>query len=329
MPPAGSRDAVLVMRGGLVESVHEVAWCVVEDGRVAAASAADAPGLEVFLRSVAKPLQALPAIRAGVPERFGLDARGLALGCASHGGGEEHVAVVADLLGACGLTEGDLGCGPGEPRDPRAAAALAAAGRRPTPLHHNCSGKHALGLALCAAEGWATAGYLDAAHPLQAAMRGAVAEATGVAAAGIPEATDGCGMRTWRVPLAAAAVAFARLASGGLGSPGDRLAAVMRAHPRLVGFAGSVDSELMAAVPGLVAKVGAEGLLAIGTPDGRGLALKVRDGAARALEPAGVAAARGPLGLRAEGEALDRLAAALVRNSRGEEVGRAEARLAP
>jgi L-asparaginase II len=83
----------------------------------------------------------------------------------------------------------------------------------------------------------------------------------------------------------------------------------------------------MAAEPGLVAKIGAEGLIAIGLPDGRGLALKVLDGAVRALDPAAVAAARGPLGLRAGGDALDQLAAPPVYNSRGEVVGHARAHL--
>ena len=163
----------------------------------------------VFARSAVKPLQALGSVRAGVLERFGLDRRHLALACASHGGSPDHVAVVAEVLEACGLVEGALGCGPELPRDPRAAE-----GVRPSRIRHNCSGKHAFGLARCLAEGWPLDGYFRAGHALQGAMRDCVAEACGVAGPS-EEATDGCGMRTFAVPLAALARAFGGLAGGG------------------------------------------------------------------------------------------------------------------
>jgi L-asparaginase II len=168
-------------------------------------------------------------------------------------------------------------------------------------------------------EGWPLDGYFRAGHPLQVAMRGCVAEACGVDDAVVEEAVDGCGMRTFAVPLAALAYAFGGLASGRLGPSGGRCADAMRAHPALVGFSGAIDTELMRAEPGLVAKIGAEGVLAVGLPDGRGLALKVRDGATRAVAPAGVALARDVLGLAAD--VAPELVAAPIRNSRGVLVG--------
>jgi L-asparaginase II len=149
-------------------------------------------------------------------------------------------------------------------------------------------------------------------------MRDCVAEACGVAGPS-EEATDGCGMRTFAVPLAALARAFAGLAGGGLGPSGDRCAAAMRAHPELVAYDGAIDTELMRAEPGLVAKIGAEGVLAIGLADGRGLALKVRDGSVRAVAPAGVALVRAELGLAAA--VPETLVAAPILNSRGIRVG--------
>jgi L-asparaginase II len=134
-------------------------------------------------------------------------------------------------------------------------------------------------------------------------------------------------MCTFHVPIGALARSFARLAGGGLGEAGERVAAAMRAHPDLVAFDGAVDTELMRAEPGLLAKVGAEGVIAVGTADGRGFALKVRDGAMRALDPAAVAGVRSALGLPATGEKLDRLARPLVTNSVGEPVGEGTARL--
>jgi L-asparaginase II len=291
-------------------------------GGVLAASDAGAAARPVFARSTTKPLQALPAVRSRLLDRLGLGERHLALACASHGGGPEHVAGVRELLAAAGATEADLACGPLVPRDP--AVALAG-GTAPSCVVNNCSGKHALALALCRDRGWPVAGYHEEGHPLQLAMRAAVAGAAGGAVVG--EAVDGCGMRTYRLPLGALAAAFGRLASGGLGPAGARVAHAMRAHPELVGFRGAIDTELMAAEPGVVAKIGAAGVLALGLPDGRGLAVKVLDGSARALDAAGVALAREALDLPAATPALEALGAGAVRNTRGEAVGAVEVAL--
>ena len=313
---------VRVRRGDQVESVHRFAWRLWEGDGAPAGGGGDVG--DVFLRSAAKPFQALPAVRAGVLERFGLDSAHLAVSCGSHGGTADHLARVDEILAACGVDEQRLGCGAIEPRDPRARDTLRG---RPRRLHHNCSGKHALGLALCRAEGWPAAGYLEAGHPLQSAMRESIAEAAGVAEASLHGAVDGCGMQTYALPLERLAAAFGRLAGGALGPAGSRTAPAMSEHPALVGFVGAIDTELMAAAPGVVAKIGAEAVMAIGTPDGRGLALKVLDGNPRALDPAAVLAARELLGLDLRGDAIDALAAPEVRNSRDELVGRIEASL--
>lgn len=312
------RGIVRVRRGDLVESEHAFAWCLAD---------AEGDGPQVFARSAAKPFQALAALRARVPERFGLESQHVAVSCASHGGSDDHVARVREILAAAGRSESDLACGPGEPRDPEAAGAFRAAGGRPEPVRHNCSGKHALGIAFAVASDWPVEGYLEADHPLQQAMLAGVAEATALDPDEIPDATDGCGMRTFSVPLGRLARAFGGLAGGGLGDAGARLAAAMSAHPELVAYAGAIDTELMRAEPGLVGKVGAEGVLGIGLPDGRGAALKVLDGSFRALEPAAVLVARDGLGLAAAGPVLDALAAAPVLNSHGDRVGRVEAEL--
>jgi L-asparaginase II len=323
-----SDPAVVFTRGGLPESEHRLVYCVAQpDSAMTMGSEAGAEDLMIFARSTTKPFQALPAVRAGVLERFGLDERHIAIGCSSHGGTEEHTRLVAEMLTACGLTEAQLGCGPLEPRDPAASAALRARNQHPSRITHNCSGKHALALAMCVAQGWETDGYLRSGHPLQVAMREAVAEATGAYPDEVARGTDGCGMCTFHIPLGALGRAFGRLASGHLGEPGSRIAAAMRTHPHLVAFAGAVDTELMRAGDGLVAKVGAEGVLAVGLADGRGLALKVRDGAMRALDPAAVAVVRGALNVPAEGELLDELASPVVVNSIGEPVGAGEARI--
>ena len=313
---------VLFTRGGYTESVHELLWCVTSpDGDVLAASDEDVATVGVFPRSAVKPLQALPSVRAGTLERFDLSDRHLALACASHGGTDQHVAVVAEMLDAAGLGEDDLACGPLDPRDPRAATMRRARGELPARLVHNCSGKHALALARCRHEGWPISNYVDPGHAGQRAMHASVATAAGMAPSMVPYGADGCGMLAFQLPLGGLAQAFGRLASGGLGYGGDRVVEAMRAHPALVAFEGALDTELMRAVDGLVAKIGAEGVLGVGLPDGRGLAVKVSDGAMRALDPAGVELVREELGLRLSGEAIEGLARPVLFNSRGEQVG--------
>ena len=324
---------VRVRRGAGVESEHRVAWATTDRGRGGRARGAGGgsavyPGPRVYARSAAKPFQALAGVRAGVPDRFGLDVQHLAMACASHGGSDEHVTRVRELLSAAGRSEADLACGPGEPRDPAAAIALREAGDQPTPLRHNCSGKHAFGLAFAAAEGWPVEGYIDKGHPLQDAMERGLAEATQVAPGELSRATDGCGMRTFSVPIARLAAAFGRLASGGLGAEGEQLAGAMRAHPELVGYDGAIDTELMRAHPRLVCKIGAEGVLGIGLPDGRGAALKVLDGATRALDVVAPLLLEEHWNLGSDSAALELLRSAPVLNSRGERVGGAEATLA-
>src|SRR5436305_2114820 len=106
-------------------------------------------------------------------------------------------------------------------------------------------------------------------------------------------AVRGCGVVTFALPLERMAYAYSRLERL---DAGRRVADAMRAHPGLVGGDGSADTELMRALPGWIAKGGAEGLLCAAGPDGTGVTLKVADGAWRAIAPA---AARffGELGL--------------------------------
>jgi L-asparaginase II len=322
---------VRVHRGAGVESEHRVAWATTDRGggnaRGAGRASAAYPGPVVYARSAAKPFQALAGVRAGVPERFGLATEHLAIACASHGGSDLHLQRVREILEAAGREEGDLACGAIEPRDPAAALALRDRGERPRSIHHNCSGKHAFGIAFAVASNWAVEGYTEKGHPLQDAMERGMAEATRVEPGELTRATDGCGMRTFSIPIARLAAAFGRLASGGLGAGGERITAAMTAHPELVAYDGALDTELMRAHPRLVSKIGAEGVLGIGLPDGRGAALKVLDGAARALDVVAPLLLEEHWGLDVGSAALERLRAAPVLNSRGERVGGSEATL--
>jgi L-asparaginase II len=285
---------VVATRSSFVESVHLVHAVAVHDGAVVA-EAGD-PGFLTSLRSAAKPFQALPLVRA----RADLDDEDVAIASASHRAEPEQLEAVRRLLAKAPASADELELGLQE-------------GRPPDAIYHNCSGKHAGMLATCRARGWPTDGYRLAGHPLQDDILAEVAAAAEVEPGEIETAVDGCGVVSFALPLERVAFMFSRLETR---AGGARVAAAMRAHPRLVGGAGQTDTDLMEALPGWLAKGGAEGLLCAAGPDGLGVALKTQDGAFRALRPAL------PSFLIRLGQTLDgSFAHVPVRNSRGEEVG--------
>jgi L-asparaginase II len=282
---------VVVRRAGVVEARHRVHAVAVRDGKVV--TAAGDPFLVTFLRSSAKPFQALPLVRA----RDDLEGEEIAIACASHLADDAQLAAVRSLLAKAEATEDDLECGTN--------------GRPPSRLGHNCSGKHAGMLAACRAHGWPSTGYRLPDHPMQQAILAEVAEAAGVEPGSIATATDGCGVVTFALPLERMAFMFSRLEAR---DGGPAAAAAMRAHPDLIRGPRASDTRLMKHAAGWTAKGGAEGLLCAVGPDGLGVALKSEDGATRALGPA-VAAFLSPLGYE-----LPELAIQRLENSRGERV---------
>ena len=253
---------VSVRRGEVVEAVHQVHAVAVRDGKVIA-HAGD-PGLVAFMRSSSKPLQAIPLARA----RDDVDSRDLAIASASHLADAGQLAAVRALLAKAPANEDELECGP--------------EGTPPSPLKHNCSGKHAGMLALCRARSWRSEGYRLEGHRVQREMLAVHAEAAEVPEDEIPTAVDGCGVVTFALPLKRMADAFARLEHL---DGGDRVADGMRAHPDMIRGRLATDTRLMRALPGWIAKGGAEGLLCA-AGHGLGVALKAEDGNGRALGPA-------------------------------------------
>ncbi|MBW4717475.1 asparaginase [Saccharothrix obliqua] len=273
-----------VWRGDFLESVHHGSVVALDrDGRVALA--VGQPAEVAYPRSSNKPVQALAMLRRGLD----LDGELLALACASHSGEDFHVDGVRRLLAAAGLTESALQCTPDLPIGEHALRAHLAAGRDKAPIYMNCSGKHAAMLATCVANGWPTDTYLDPAHPLQAAIRDTLEEAAGepVGAQGV----DGCGAPLLGVSLLGLARAFRRIATSD--DPLERrVARAMNTHPEWVGGTGRDVTALMRAIPGAVAKDGAEGVYAIGLPTGEAVACKIGDGSGRARAVVLVAALR-------------------------------------
>jgi L-asparaginase II len=312
----------VVTRGGAIESVHAGSVAVVDRQGRLLYSAGDAETL-TFTRSALKPLQALPFVAGGGVERFGFSQPQVALLCASHAGEPRHVDAVADMLARAGNTAEDLQCGTHAP------GYFELRGEHPppppwSPLAHNCSGKHSGMLAYCVQCGHGKLDYLAFEHPLQQAIRRAVAHFTSVPEEKLVSGVDGCSAPNYAVPLSRLARAFARLATADVdpdyGRAPRTLADAMTAHPEMVSGERRNDLALMRAGRGdWVTKVGAEGVQAIGIRSrGWGIAIKVADGNARGLHPASVAVLD-QLELLDEGarEALAGWARPSVKNYRG------------
>ncbi len=279
----GGVPLIELERSGVVESVHTGHLLVLApDGSIR--HAAGEPDQPIFARSSLKPLQAVGLLRAGTD----LGPAELALAASSHSGSPQHQQLIADELRAAGLTEDDLECPPDLPLGEAERRAHLMAGRAETRLAMNCSGKHAGMLLACLHNGWPVSGYLAPSHPLQQLLAATVAELTGgsIPATGV----DGCGAPLFATTLTGLARSFSRIATGA--AELRRVAEAMRAHPDLVGGTGRVATRLMQAVPGLIAKDGAEGVFAAALPDGGAVAVKIDDGAARAAELAVVAGLR-------------------------------------
>jgi L-asparaginase II len=282
-------------RSGVVESVHTGHLVVLApDGSVR--FAAGDVSQPVYGRSSLKPLQAVGMLRAGVD----FEPPELALAASSHSGSPQHRQLIANQLHAAGLTEDDLECPPDLPLGEPERRAHLMAGLAESRLAMNCSGKHAGMLLACLRNDWPISGYLAPAHPLQQLVAATVTELAGepIAATGV----DGCGAPLFAISLTGLARAFSRIATGQ--AELRRVAEAIRSHPDLLGGGGRGVTRLIQAVPGLIAKDGAEGVYAAALPDGGAVALKIDDGASRAAELAVV------LGLRqlgVSGPALDEL----------------------
>ncbi|MCH7229715.1 asparaginase [Glycomyces sp. L485] len=275
----GGEPVAELVRSGFAESFHRGSVAVTDpDGRVLA-SIGDVTA-PVFARSSAKPLQALAMMRAGWKPDTDAD---LAIASASHKGEPMHIAQVDSVLRHAGLGEDQLQCPPDLPGDPASRRAVIAMGGGARRVYMSCSGKHSAMLATCAANDWDPATYREPLHPLQEQISATVEEMCGepVAATGV----DGCGAPVLAVPLRGLAVAYARLVAAKAGTMERTVADAMRAHPRLVDGTEGSDSRSMLAVPGLLAKVGAEGLHAVAVPGVGAVAVKIDDGAGRASMP--------------------------------------------
>jgi L-asparaginase II len=295
-------------RGGMVESTHYGAAAVVDSQGKLVASYGD-PTTRTFLRSSAKPFQAIPLVENGGIERYHLDLKEVALICASHSGTDEHVTTVEGIQEKTGVAEAELLCGIHPPYHTETAEAMRKRGEEPTPNRHNCSGKHTGMLAYARMKaafndndpnGNTQLEYLNNAHPIQSDILNAFSEMCRVPKDEIVLGIDGCSAPNFAVPLFNSALGFARLCDPS-GLPDKRAQAcrriteAMSEYPDMVGGPDSFDTLLMQTLKGrVISKGGAEGYLAMGIFPGAlgegspavGISIKISDGDIGAHVPA-------------------------------------------
>lgn len=271
-------------RGQLVEHIY-TGHIAVADSSGAQLQFAGAPHTVAYARSAAKPLQAVALLEQPEAAALKLDEREIAVICASHSGEALHREAVASILDKIGADESALRCGIHQPYNDDEALALAAAGRKPSLLHNNCSGKHAGMLALCRLLKADAHSYDQPTHPVQQLLLGTVADMAGVSPASIVTGTDGCGVPVYGLPLSALAVAFAKLGNpDGLADERRRacgsVIGALRREPYYLAGSDRFDTALIRASGGrFVGKMGSGGVYALTAPEMRlGVAVKLMNG---------------------------------------------------
>ncbi len=278
-------DTLLIQeyRGGILECSHRGNICVVnEDGRVV--KHAGNPGVRVFTRSAAKPFQAIPAIRAGIKEAYGLTDAEVAVMTASHRAEDVHIHALESLLAKIGVKEEELVCAPSLPLDSRAREALLRTGGERRRLYHNCSGKHLGVLAYCKMKGYDLAGYHEPTHPVQQEIVETFARLADMEPEDLGRGIDGCGFPVFALPLSALAAAYMKLAcperieDKRTAEAVRQITQAMHARPELVGGRGRIDS-LLLEDDNIIAKGGFKGVYGFSLRRERlGIAFKISDG---------------------------------------------------
>jgi len=288
------RPLLELTRGRVVESAHFGSIAVVDStGRLLRAWGD--PQTVAFLRSAAKPFQAIPFVERGGMEYFGLSEKELALSCASHETAQIHLDTVRQMQEKIGVGEEFLQCGAHLPGDAAMLRRIIKEDIKPTPNFNNCSGKHTAMLAHAKMRGLALENYLDPSHPIQQDILSVISKMCGIEEKNIEFGIDGCSAPNFALPLANAALGAARLCDPrelgkARAAACRKITAAMTAHPEMISNHGEFDCELMKAGGGkIVTKRGAEGFQIIGLAPGVygeygvGIAFKVTDGDASRL----------------------------------------------
>ena len=278
-----------LIRGSIVEATHFGSIAVVDSTGKLIHKYGD-PDTVAFLRSSAKPFQALPFVEQGGVEHFGFTQKELSISCASHETAQMHLDTVTAMQRKIGIEESHLQCGPHMPSDAAKLKQVIKEDITPSSNFNNCSGKHTAMLAFAKMRGLPLENYLDFDHPIQKEILKTFSELCGLELDKIERGIDGCSAPNFAVPLVNAALGMARICdprdlSKARGRACKKITTAMIAYPEMISNYGEFDCELMKVGEGrLITKRGAEGFQIIGlmpgvySEKGVGIAFKVTDG---------------------------------------------------
>jgi L-asparaginase II len=321
-----------VIRGNTVESIHR-GHLLILDGDGNTVASAGNPKTVTFLRSSAKPFQAIPFITSGACDQFEYSEEELALACASHSGERIHVRIAEQMLARIEMYEAYLRCGAHLPFNEKEAERMMREGELPTQLHNNCSGKHAAMLAVARVMEADLQTYEEESHPVQQAILEAMAAFAEMPPGKIKIAVDGCAAPNFAMPVAAMAKSFVNLVSppeemdGKLADAAGRIVSAMVKFPELIGGSERLDTMLMQAAEGqIISKVGADGVWLCAVlpcdrwPRGLGIALKIEDGDDKRARPVVAVEILRQLGILSVDD-LPEVSPMAIKNRRGDVVG--------
>ncbi len=315
-----------ILRKGIIESIHYGSVAVVSaDGRLL--YRIGDPYFVTYLRSSAKPFQAIPVVESGAAREFGFTSAEIAIMTGSHSGTDDHVRTIQSILDKIGLEHDLLKCGSHPPINDKISKPLKDPGAHMSALHHNCSGKHAGMLALAVFKNLSMDDYLSPDHPVQQTIRKTIAEICCYPEDKIMVGIDGCSAPNHALPIYNMALGFARFVTPNA-VPREKAFAynavsmAMMEHPEMVAGDGRFDTVLISS-PGekLISKAGAEALECFSFVDRKvGAALKIIDGTKRALFPTAVEFLY-KMGVRSKTSLIDEFHKPVIKNWRGLDVG--------
>lgn len=320
------KPLIAVTRSNHVESIHYGYIGIVTSDNETITNFSD-NSTKIFLRSSAKPFQALTAVHSGAADYFNISEQELAVMCSSHSGEEIHRETIKSILRKIDLTEDDLECGVANPYNKETNEWLIRHGKKPTKLYNCCSGKHAAMLMGCKFFGYSTKNYVRKEHLIQRLILNNIAELLECSADDITLGDDGCGVPNCMVTIQQAAYLYAQLAAGThkkFGKSFARISAAMAKNPRMVNGEGEFCTDLIKNLKGnVIGKVGGEGVYGISIIDQKlGVCIKVLDGNERAVYPIAVHTLR-QLGVmdNTTADELTEWAFPLIKDHKGKTVG--------
>lgn len=286
-----STDLVHVYRGNIIESKHYGSIVVVDNFGNIISQIGDSQK-EIFARSSMKLFQVIPAIEAGIIEKYELTAKDISLFCASHSGEDFHTETVVGNLVKADLQINSLKCGVHPPRHVKTYENMLNEHKEFSSIHNNCSGKHTGMLLTAKALNEEVTNYYELNHPVQKRIIHTISDICEYPIEKIQIGVDGCGVPVHCLPMYNIALGYANLVANSKYDPQRTKAIETMVHsiikePEMIGGTNRFCSDLVRICGGkLVAKAGAEGVYCIGHIDKKlGIVIKIDDGNSRASYP--------------------------------------------